>query len=182
MLCPLDSRYKNKVEPIADVFAPEKLTGNRLFIIEKWLQYIAQHFKPEFKDKFKPIVYEVDYFQHLQIEKLEFEVTRHDINACIKYLEIKYSSQPELLPYIHFGLTSNDVNSVAYALILERGKSAIYLSIEYLIDKIKDFANNNDYPMLSYTHGQPATPTRFGFAMQVFIERLQQQIKLFQLP
>jgi len=176
MLCPLDSRYKDKVNEIAAIFSPVELTTQRLYVMEFWVKFITTELGIDYDfTQFNNDNDMVDV--HAEIEQLEFNVTRHDINACIKYLEKKYNNDPKIVPYIHFGLTSNDVNSVAYANLMSNGISCIKNRIHDVITIITDFANNNNYPMLARTHGQTATPITFKQAMLVFVERLQNELQ-----
>lgn len=174
MLCPLDSRYKTKVDTIANIFEPRSLTSQRLYVMEFWLQFICKKLGVECKPF--PSSDMITQAEHDEIEQLEFNVTRHDINACVKFLEKRYANTPHIIPYIHFGLTSNDVNSVAYANLLEQGRYHIKNQIWNVICSIKEFGRDNDYPMLARTHGQSATPTTFRNAMWVFVERLEREV------
>lgn len=172
MLCPLDSRYKTKVGEIATIFEPKSLTEKRLHVMDFWLQFICKKLGVECKSSLSSMITQAE---HDEIEQLEFNVTRHDINACIKFLEKKYADTPHVIPYIHFGLTSNDVNSVAYANLLDWGRRYISEQIFDVIRNIKNFGCKNEYPMLARTHGQAATPTTFRNAMWVFAERLERE-------
>lgn len=105
------------------------------------------------------------------------KVTRHDVKAVETALRNEFieHNQPHLLPYIHFGLTSQDVNSTAVWIQLQSAVPIIQSALHHVIGKLKQsfFEPYKDLPMLSRTHGQPGTPTTFGKEMMVFVERLE---------
>lgn len=137
--------------------------------MKRWLNFVLrlrnmEEIKINFSD---------DPTLHEKIHQIE-AVTHHDINASIKYLEGRCveMGREDVVPFIHFGLTSNDVNSVAYCKMIGEGLDVISGERSQLSRQILDFGKKNPYPMLAHTHGQPATPITFEYAMNVFRERL----------
>jgi adenylosuccinate lyase len=110
------------------------------------------------------------------------KITNHDVKAVEYFLKEKLIELglSQYLEFVHFGLTSQDINNTAIPLSLKEGIQQIYLpELNLLITKLKEYQNDwKDVPMLARTHGQPASPTRLGKEIQVFTERLQKQLSL----
>ena len=109
-------------------------------------------------------------------------VTNHDVKAVEYFLKEKFDAIPQLIQYkefIHFGLTSQDINNTSVPLSIKDALDQTYYpAIQQLIDKLEDFAEQwADIPMLARTHGQPASPTRLGKEIKVFAYRLECQLK-----
>lgn len=116
-----------------------------------------------------------------KIKQIESEIN-HDVKAVEYFLKEKITTNPELnniKEFIHFGCTSEDINNVAYAMMIEDSKKNILLpTLHQLIKMLKEFANQYAaQPMLARTHGQPASPTTVGKEFSVFVTRLKKQIK-----
>ena len=113
-----------------------------------------------------------------RIKKIETQ-TNHDVKAVEFYIseKLRKMNKPNLIPWVHFGLTSEDVNNISYSLMWKDGIKNVYLAKLSSIQKvIKMLANKySKEAMLSLTHGQPATPTTFGKEMAVFLSRLNKQ-------
>ena len=175
-ICPLDNRYKTKISQVAEQFSAQNLTWWRLKVMIRWLNFILSLRNISTVDRLEDFVEDDPNF-HQKIEELEFQVTHHDINAATEYLKNKciQMDRTDVIPFIHFGLTSNDVNSVAYCMMIESGVQRIYNKMAALSFQISKFGDSNPYSMLAHTHGQPATPITFKYAMNVFFERLRKK-------
>src|SRR5690606_20339548 len=116
----------------------------------------------------------------LRIKEIE-SVTNHDVKAVEYFIKEVFDtlSLQEYKEFIHFGLTSQDINNTAIPHSLKLAVEEAYLpSVKELIDKLKALASDwAEIPMLAHTHGQPASPTRLGKEIYVFVERLEAQLE-----
>jgi len=180
---PVDGRYGKSTSPLSPYFSESGLMRYRLIIEIEYLIALSEEKK----------IYELAHFSKLQIKRfrniyLKFndddakkikeieKKTNHDVKAIEYFLHDKIKKQ--LHPWVHFCLTSEDVNNLAYSLMWKDALRDIYLPKLLLIHKqLKKFAKKyKKLPLLSLTHGQPATPTTFGKELAVFYKRLNRQI------
>lgn len=172
LISPLDGRYAEQIKDLAADFSDEELNYQRIRAMYEHLNLILSMVN------IPPIEFPTDSRSVMQQKVTEIEkVTRHDVKAVEYYLRDVYNDHQEIYPYIHFGLTSNDVNSVAYSIMLKNGSIEILGKTKQVMRAMGKFAVN--YPMLSHTHGQPATPTTFKYTINVFLERLSRQFEQF---
>lgn len=182
-ICPLDSRYHEKTEDVRKYFNDDEYIFMRLMLEEKYLLFLAT-FLPElanFKDL--PCIITQENKQELVAKAKEYEkTTNHDVMAIMKTITDLYKNngRENAVSFIHFALTSNDINSLAYGNLMKNFIENIYISkIQDISLKIYEFANRTRaVTMLGFTHGQPATPTTFGNQMMVFKERLDIEINI----
>ncbi|HSW94462.1 MAG TPA: adenylosuccinate lyase [Gammaproteobacteria bacterium] len=185
-ISPLDGRYRRNVIPLESIFSEHALMHYRTEIEIRWLQFLSeQTILPKFSkeaDTFLNAI--IDNFNEessLRIKKIE-ETTQHDVKAVEYFIKEKTEGHAELkkaAEFIHFGCTSEDINNLAYALMLKRARSECLLPVlEQLISALKKLAiDHADQPMLARTHGQPATPTTVGKEIANVIARLNRQLK-----
>ena len=186
-ISPLDSRYAAKIKPIAKFFSESYLNKTRYEIELMWLIYITKklpsHFGKLSQANEKKLLKLVNDFTKLDAKRAKTieKKTNHDVKA-IEYLIReklnKHSSLKKFKKYIHFGLTSEDINSTSYAQIINNAKDEYLEKILELkkILKLKSSAWKAS-PFLSRTHGQAASPSTFGKEINVFLSRLDNEIK-----
>ncbi len=182
-LSPLDGRYGNSVKDLAAYFSEAALMRYRLYIEIEYL--IALSYEKQIKDlpifakneqaRLRRTYQGFNLSAAKKIKDIE-TTTNHDVKAIEYYIRGKIKKS--LHPWIHFALTSEDVNNLAYSLMWQHGLKHIYLvTLQLVFKELRKMAKKHKAaPMLSFTHGQPATPTTFGKEMAVFCSRLNQQI------
>jgi adenylosuccinate lyase len=192
-ISPLDGRYRQKVDELDLYFSEFGLIRYRLMVeIEYFISLCniplpqLQDFK---KDDFKLLRTIYEDFDLTDAEKIKEreKVTNHDIKAIEYYLKERFfqSGWGKWSEFIHFGLTSQDINNTAIPLSIKDAMINVYFPTLYeLRETLAAFADEwKDIPMLARTHGQPATPTRLGKEIEVFIARIDGQTKYFgQIP
>ena len=182
-LSPLDGRYGNSVKDLAAYFSEAALMRYRLYVEIEYL--IALSYEKQIKDlpvfskneqaRLRRTYQGFNSAGAKKIKDIE-TTTNHDVKAIEYYIRGKIKKS--LHPWIHFALTSEDVNNLAYSLMWQHGLKHIYLvKLQLVFKELRKMAKKHKAaPMLSFTHGQPATPTTFGKEMAVFCSRLNQQI------
>ena len=192
-LCPLDGRYRGKLGTLTQVMGEAAFAAYRLQTEITWLQILSglklPHFKP-FTAQEKNLLnnlYKLSPQDLTILRALEFDgyknipATKHDVKAVEYFLRLKLqnTSLKDRLNYLHFALTSEDVNSVSYALLLANGVEKVLLpALENLRRTLDKLAHKEAASvLLARTHGQPAVPTTFGKEIRVFEQRLSRQIK-----
>ena len=182
-LSPLDGRYGNSVKDLGPYFSEAALMRYRLYVEIEYL--IALSYEKQIKglptfSKIEQARLRKTYqgFNSAGAKKIKDieTTTNHDVKAIEYYIRGKIKKS--LHPWIHFALTSEDVNNLAYSLMWQHGLKHIYLvKLQLVFKELRKMAKKHKAaPMLSFTHGQPATPTTFGKEMAVFCSRLNQQI------
>ena len=184
-LSPLDGRYADSVKDLSVFFSEAALMRYRLYIEIEYL--IALSFEKKIKefstlaknqiDELRKVYREFDMDSAKKIKEIEAE-TNHDVKAIEYYLQQK--TDKSFHPWIHFALTSEDVNNLSYSLMWQHGLKQVYIPLLKSVNKeLKKLAKRfKNAPMLSMTHGQPATPTTFGKELAVFQSRLNRKIQL----
>ena len=187
-ISPIDGRYRNKIEGLSSFFSEEALIKYRVKIEIEYFIALCQIPLPQLKDfdsnifsVLRKIYSDFNSEDALRIKEIE-SITNHDVKAVEYFIKEKFDDL-KLEPYkefIHFGLTSQDINNTAVPLSLKDAYESIYLpEINALIEKLESLAGEwSGISMLAKTHGQPASPTRLGKEIYVFVERIKQQLKL----
>lgn len=172
-LSPLDGRYKNETSPLRDYFSEFAFHRSRARLELDFLAELATTglFPAERLSGWEPILHEFKEEDALKIQEYE-KTTRHDVKAIEYFLREKIPT--ELHPYIHFGLTSEDINNIAQALALKESRDQVLLPaldgvITSLYDVVKKYRS---LPLLARTHGQPAVTTTLGKEFAVYLARL----------
>ncbi len=185
-ISPVDGRYRSQVQQLDEYFSEYALIRYRVWVEIEYFLFLAEKkfFKADAKTK-KHLHDVVDNFSlaHAeQIKKTE-AITNHDVKAVEYFLkaELDKCGAGHLKEWIHFGLTSQDINNTAIPLLWKNCMESEYLpailNLQLTIGKLAIQWKN--VPMLARTHGQPATPTRLGKELMVFAERLENQVQLF---
>ena len=183
-LSPIDGRYADKTWSLRAIFSEYGLIRYRVQVEARWLHALAAHSGiPEVPPlsegaaaRLAAIVEGFDVQEAQRVKAIE-ETTNHDVKAVEYYLKERIGNHPELSmvkEFIHFACTSEDINNLAYALMLRDARAQVLLpGIESMIKSIGLLAQRYaDQPMLARTHGQPASPTTLGKEMAVFAHRL----------
>ncbi|TCD54898.1 adenylosuccinate lyase [Alloscardovia theropitheci] len=198
-LSPLDGRYKAATAPLVEYLSEPALNRERIHVEVEWMIELANGMGGESNiPGVRPFSHEeIDYlrsivtdFDNKSIEELaEIEaVTRHDVKAVEYYIDRRLDGAHEVLdetqlgnlkPLVHFACTSEDINNLSYALCIKGAVENVWLpAARRLVDRLATLAEENrDLPMLSLTHGQPATPTTLGKEYAVWVYRLSRQIR-----
>ena len=187
-ISPIDGRYRNKIEPLAAFFSEEALIKYRvkveieyfISLCEIPLQQLIE-FNPSSFEDLRKIYNNFSANDAQRIKDIE-NVTNHDVKAVEYFIKEKFDTLHlgSFKEFIHFGLTSQDINNTAIPLSIKDAYEDVYVpELNKLISKLETLANEwANIPMLARTHGQPASPTRLGKEIHVFVERINQQIKL----
>ncbi len=186
-ISPVDGRYRSKTEPLAVYFSEFGLIRYRVMVEVEYFIALCQAGIPQLGQV------TVDQFELLRKLYKEFplegarkvkeveKVTNHDVKAVEYYLKEQFDTLGlgDVKEYIHFGLTSQDINNTATPLSLRDAlKTVYYPLLDELIQVLEKCASEwDEIPMLARTHGQPASPTRLGKEIRVFIERLDVQLE-----
>ena len=187
-ISPIDGRYRDIVEELGDFFSEFALIKYRVYIEIEYFIALTEiplpqlaSFDPVLRSGLREIYDSFDLNDARQIKDIE-KVTNHDVKAVEYFLKLKFDSLclTEFKEFIHFGLTSQDINNTAVPCALRDAIQNIYIPlINVLITKLESMAFAwEDVSMLAKTHGQPASPTRLGKEIKVFIERLNVQFEL----
>ncbi|MBL6627009.1 MAG: adenylosuccinate lyase [Bacteroidetes bacterium] len=187
-LSPLDGRYARTTQPLSPYFSEFGLIAYRVRVEVEYFIALAELPLPalagiseEQKDALRALYAEFSEADALEIKRIE-KTTNHDVKAVEYFLKDQMTrlGLAEQSEYIHFGLTSQDINNTAIPLSIKEYHEEIFLpALEDLLDTLRDQANAWAHlPMLARTHGQPASPTRLGKEWEVFIVRLEQQRNL----
>lgn len=186
-ISPLDGRYQQKLSELRPIVSEYGLMFYRVNVEIRWLMALAKHSKIKeieklnktVSAKLEHIIANFDLEQAEEIKIIE-QTTNHDVKAVEYYLQQQFKMDPTLepfIPFIHFGCTSEDINNLAHSLMLDKAKESQLLpNMKALINKLAELAKTHaDLPMLSRTHGQPASPTTLGKELANFMMRLKQQ-------
>lgn len=192
-ISPIDGRYRGKVEELAQYFSEFGLIKYRVLVEVEYLIALVnsgiaplQDFPKERFEDLRAIYTNFTEADALEIKATE-RVTNHDVKAVEYFLKNKMTALglEKQLEFVHFGLTSQDINNTSIPLSLKEAIVNVYIPmLEKVIDKLTGYATDwKDIAMLAKTHGQPASPTRLGKEIYVFVERLTIQLnQLRQIP
>ena len=186
-ISPIDGRYGNKTVDLRPVFSEFGLIRQRVTVEVRWLQSLANHpgiaevpaFSQTAQVQLDQIVSGFSEADARRVKEIE-RTTNHDVKAVEYLIKEKIAGNTELesvSEFVHFACTSEDINNLAHALMLREGRDTVLLPMaDRLIDAIGDLAHRYaEQPMLSRTHGQPASPTTLGKEMANVVARLRRQ-------
>ena len=181
-LSPLDGRYHDKTKVTREIFSEHGLIQHRLKVEIVWLEYFLNHFKPELltddvAKKLTNLKQSIPNETVLRVKEIE-KTTNHDVKAVELALSESFDGNEAIQSLIHIFLTSEDINSASYALMLKEMHSNTLEWIENLEAALGALIDENaELPMMARTHGQPATPTTLGKELNVFKQRLNKEKK-----
>ena len=190
---PIDGRYRNKTQSLSSYFSEEALIKYRVLVEVEYFIALCELPLPQLEG------IQVGVFESLRNLYLNFtsedaqdiketeKIINHDVKAVEYFIKDKFDALglSAYKEFIHFGLTSQDINNTAIPLSTKDAFQEVYLkSLIALVSKLKDLSDEwSDIPLLARTHGQPASPTRLGKEIAVFVERLEEQMRLlFNVP
>ena len=192
-ISPIDGRYRGKTEPLAAYFSEYALVRYRVRVEIEYFITLCELPLPQLQDfdhsLFEPLR---DIYRNFSVEDAarvkEIEaITNHDVKAVEYFIKEKWDSilspltshLSPLKEFIHFGLTSQDINNTSVPLSIKEALEQVYCPlIEELIEQLHDYAEEwRNVPMLAKTHGQPASPTRLGKEIMVYVYRLEEQLR-----
>ena len=190
-ISPVDGRYRNKAENLAAYFSEYALIKYRVQVeieyfitLSEFLPQLRALATGENKEALRKIYREFSVEDATRIKEIE-SVTNHDVKAVEYFIKEKFDllSLQAYKEFIHFGLTSQDINNTSVPLSIKDALNEVYFpGLQEVIDMLKKYAEDwADVPMLAKTHGQPASPTRLGKEVMVFVYRLEQQVKLLKV-
>ena len=181
-LSPLDGRYRDKTNVTREIFSEHALIIARIKSEASWLEFFLENFRKDLltkdvKGKLNQLSKSPSSSIAIRTKEIE-QTTNHDVKAVELALAEEFDGNEELQSLIHIFLTSEDVNSLSYAMMLQ---SALGSFQKLLISLTKNIQNKSDkfsdLAMLARTHGQPATPTTLGKELNVFNQRLRNELK-----
>lgn len=184
---PIDGRYRGKTESLAGYFSEYALIKYRIFVEIEYFIALCELPIPQLSGidkalfpKFREIYSNFAPADASRVKEIE-KVTNHDVKAVEYFIKEKFDSiggLDEYKEFIHFGLTSQDINNTSIPCSIKDALSDVYYpAIEELISQLKEYAAAwENIPMLARTHGQPASPTRLGKEVMVFVYRLETQL------
>ncbi len=190
-ISPLDGRYAPKTDSLKLIFSEYGLMRFRVFIELKWFELLSNHTEfdalPPLSSKTKATLDALfDNFSledAQQIKTIE-ATTNHDVKAIEYFIKDKFNAFESLKPYhelVHFACTSEDINNLAYALMVKAGRIELLQALKKITQALRDLSHQQAaQPMLSRTHGQPATPTTLGKEIANTICRLDRQLNLLE--
>ncbi|MBK7148507.1 MAG: adenylosuccinate lyase [Bacteroidetes bacterium] len=189
-ISPIDGRYRNKTKELADYFSEFALIKYRVHVEIEYFIALCEIPLPQLADfpvagkaAMRAIMTDFSEADAEKIKAIE-KITNHDVKAVEYFLKDKLEELDlsKWKEFIHFGLTSQDINNTAIPLSFKDANEQVYLPvIERLIHRLTALAEEwKQVPMLAHTHGQPASPTRLGKEIMVFVERLQTQLNDFE--
>lgn len=187
-ISPIDGRYRSKVETLASYFSEEALIKYRLLVEIEYFIALCEIPLPQLSsfdkahfNNLKAIYQDFSTEDAFAIKKIE-SVTNHDVKAVEYFIKEKFDALgiSEYKEFIHFGLTSQDINNTAIPLSIKEAMNNVYIpEFNTVLEKLDGLATKwKAIPMLAKTHGQPASPTRLGKEISVFVVRLKEQFNL----
>ncbi len=188
-ISPIDGRYRGKTDALADYFSEYALIRYRVRVEIEYFITLCELPLPQLQDLdhslFEPLrdIYRQFSVEDAQRVKDIEKVTNHDVKAVEYFIKDKISTlsgfAAEAKEFIHFGLTSQDINNTSVPLSIKEALEQVYYPlVEELIEQLHDYAEEwRNVPMLAKTHGQPASPTRLGKEIMVYVYRLEEQLR-----
>ncbi|MGN7513863.1 MAG: adenylosuccinate lyase [Allomuricauda sp.] len=187
-ISPIDGRYRNKTKALKDYFSEEALIKYRVQVEIEYFIALCEVPLPQLADFNKALFPELQkIYQEFSSEDAQTikdieKTTNHDVKAVEYFIKQKFDGLKlqKYKEFIHFGLTSQDINNTAIPLSIKEAMNDVYVpSYLEVFEKLKELSKEwENIPMLARTHGQPASPTRLGKEIEVFVERFKEQFNL----
>ena len=185
---PIDGRYHDKTKAFCEYFSEYALIRYRIRVEIEYFIALCDIPLPQLKGfresdfkKLREIYQSITPEQAQRVKELE-KITNHDVKAVEYYIKEQFKNLglEKFSEFVHFGLTSQDINNTATPLSLKEGITDVYMPVLMeVIDTLENYAKEwKGVPMLAHTHGQPASPTKLGKEIKVFTARLAEQLRL----
>ena len=187
-ISPIDGRYRGKTEKLADYFSEYALIRYRVRVEIEYFISLCELPLPQLKgfdhslfERLRDIYRNLDEKDAARVKEIE-KTTNHDVKAVEYFIKEEFDKIGGLDRYkefVHFGLTSQDINNTSFPLMIKDALTDVYYpAVEELIGQLQTYAEEwKDVAMLAKTHGQPASPTRLGKEIEVYVYRLTEQLK-----
>ena len=188
-ISPIDGRYKKNVSELETFFSEQALMRHRVMVEVEYLLALIEHrsfqktraLSKKTLNSLKGLYVEFSATHFKQIKKIE-KKTNHDVNAVVVFVseKLKKIGRDDLVPFVHFGLTSEDINNISYSLMTRGAVDNVMIpSVKGVLKELKTLSKKTkSLSLLSLTHGQPATTTTLGKELAVFVSRVEREIAL----
>ena len=188
-ISPIDGRYKKNVSELETFFSEQALMRHRVMVEVEYLLALVEHksfqktrsLSKKTLNSLKDLYVEFSATHFKQIKKIE-KKTNHDVNAVVVFVseKLKKIGRDDLVPFVHFGLTSEDINNISYSLMTRGAVDNVMIpSVKGVLKELKALSKKTkSLSLLSLTHGQPATTTTLGKELAVFVSRVEREIAL----
>ena len=188
-ISPIDGRYKKNVSELETFFSEQALMRHRVMVEVEYLLALIKHkslqktraLSKKTLNSLKDLYVEFSATHFKQIKKIE-KKTNHDVNAVVVFVseKLKKIGRGDLVPFVHFGLTSEDINNISYSLMTQGAVENVMIpSVKGVLKELKALSKKTkSLSLLSLTHGQPATTTTLGKELAVFVSRVEREIAL----
>jgi adenylosuccinate lyase len=188
-ISPIDGRYKKNVSELEAFFSEQALMRHRVMVEVEYLLALIEHrsfqktraLSKKTLNSLKGLYVEFSAAHFKQIKKIE-KKTNHDVNAVVVFVceKLKKLGRGDLVPFVHFGLTSEDINNISYSLMTQGAVEDVMIpSVKGVLKELKALSKKTkSLSLLSLTHGQPATTTTLGKELAVFVSRVEREIAL----
>ncbi len=189
-ISPIDGRYRNKTNALADYFSEEALIRYRVRVEVEYFIALCRLPLPQLKgvgpaqqEQLREIYRSFGTQEAAEVKEIE-KTTNHDVKAVEYFIKRRLDAMglQEVKEFIHFGLTSQDINNTSVPLSIKECHEEVMLPMyRHIVEMLEERAQEwKAVPMLAHTHGQPASPTTLGKEVEVFVYRMQQQLKHFE--
>ncbi|MFK8271404.1 adenylosuccinate lyase [Capnocytophaga stomatis] len=186
-ISPIDGRYADKTKELIPFFSEEALIKYRILVEVEYFIALCElplpqlsNFPTDIFPKLRELYQNFDSDSALEVKEIE-KTTNHDVKAVEYFIKNAFDrlNVSDYKEFIHFGLTSQDINNTAIPLSIKEAMNEVYYTeLQNIIDNLKLFSSQwKDIPLLARTHGQPASPTRLGKEIEVFAVRIEEQLK-----
>ena len=188
-ISPIDGRYKKNVSELETFFSEQALMRHRVMVEVEYLLALIEHksfqktraLSKKALGSLKGLYVEFSATHFKQIKKIE-KKTNHDVNAVVVFVseKLKKIGRDDLVPFVHFGLTSEDINNISYSLMAQGAVENVMIPyVKGVLKELKALSKKTkSLSLLSLTHGQPATTTTLGKELAVFVSRVEREIAL----
>jgi len=188
-ISPIDGRYKKNVSELEAFFSEQALMRHRVMVEVEYLLALIEHksfqktraLSKKTLNSLKGLYVEFSSTHFKQIKKIE-KKTNHDVNAVVVFVseKLKKIGRGDLVPFVHFGLTSEDINNISYSLMTRGAVENVMIpSVKGVLKELRALSKKTkSLSLLSLTHGQPATTTTLGKELAVFVSRVEREIAL----
>ena len=182
-ISPIDWRYATKTKELKEIFSEFGLIKKRVFVEIEWLKFLAKELqffkiKKNEEEELNFIIKNFNVKDAIKIKNIE-KTTNHDVKAVEYFIKEKLNEKNlnHIKEWVHFAATSDDINNTSYALMIKEGRSLILENLKSMLKDIENIGKKyKAIPMMSRTHGQPASPTTMGKEFINFADKIKEEI------